>query len=86
MARPTLGYWAIRGLAQPIRLVLAQGGLDYEDRRFTVSQAADGCGALVALLSARLHSPFSSWDRSEWLSVKYEQGLDFPNVPCALEA
>jgi hypothetical protein len=48
MARPTLGYWAIRGLAQPIRLVLAQGGLDYEDRRFTVSQAADGCGALVA--------------------------------------
>lgn len=47
MSLPTLGYWAIRGLGQPIRLVLAQGGLKYEDKRFTVSRAADGCSHLL---------------------------------------
>ncbi|KAL7057353.1 hypothetical protein AAHC03_019097 [Spirometra sp. Aus1] len=29
-----LGYWAIRGLAQPIRLLLEYVGADYEEKRF----------------------------------------------------
>jgi len=31
---PTLGYWNIRGLAQPIRLLLAYSGTEYEDKRY----------------------------------------------------
>jgi glutathione S-transferase len=29
-----LGYWAIRGIAQPIRDLLEYLGLEYEDRRY----------------------------------------------------
>ena len=39
-ALPELGYWAIRGLAQSIRLVLAHAGVEYTDKLFVVwSQA-----------------------------------------------
>jgi len=38
---PTLGYWNIRGLAQPIRLLLAYTGTDYEDKRYTIGPAPD---------------------------------------------
>ncbi|KAI1289721.1 Glutathione S-transferase Mu 1 [Halotydeus destructor] len=34
MTRPLLGYWDIRGLCEPIRLVLHQAGVDFEDRRY----------------------------------------------------
>jgi len=34
---PTLGYWNIRGLAQPIRLLLAYSGTEYEDKRYGLS-------------------------------------------------
>jgi len=33
--KPVLGYWAIRGLAQPIRLTLAYAGVDFEDKLYT---------------------------------------------------
>merc|ERR1712142_217392 len=32
MSKPVLCYWDIRGLAQPIRLLLAHTGTDYEDK------------------------------------------------------
>jgi glutathione S-transferase len=32
--RPVLGYWKIRGLAQPIRLLLAYAGQDFEDKYY----------------------------------------------------
>ncbi|XP_054167579.1 glutathione S-transferase-like [Oppia nitens] len=32
---PVLGYWNIHGRAQPIRLMLAYTGTDYEDKRYT---------------------------------------------------
>jgi len=32
---PTLGYWNIRGLAQPIRLLLAYTGTEYDDKRYS---------------------------------------------------
>jgi len=31
---PVFGYWKIRGLAQPIRLLLAYTGTEYDDRQF----------------------------------------------------
>jgi glutathione S-transferase len=31
---PVLGYWNIRGLAQPIRMVLAQAGLEFEEKLY----------------------------------------------------
>ena len=34
---PELGYWAIRGLAQPCRLLLAYTGTTFVDKRYTVS-------------------------------------------------
>ena len=37
-AVPELGYWAIRGLAQPIRLLLHYANVDFIDRLF---QAGD---------------------------------------------
>ena len=34
-----LGYWDIRGLAQPIRYLLAHIGLDYEDKQYFYGEA-----------------------------------------------
>jgi len=33
-SRPIVGYWAIRGLAQPIRLLLAYTGTEFEDKMY----------------------------------------------------
>ncbi|XP_067683085.1 glutathione S-transferase Mu 5-like [Haliotis asinina] len=38
---PTLGYWAIRGLAQPIRLLLTYGGEEFEDVQYVQGDAPD---------------------------------------------
>ncbi|CAG2165790.1 unnamed protein product [Oppiella nova] len=38
---PTLGYWNIRGLAQPIRLLLAYSGTEYEDKRYVLGPAPE---------------------------------------------
>ena len=37
--RPVLGYWAIRGLAQPIRNMFAYLGVDFEDRVYVQGDA-----------------------------------------------
>ncbi|KAH7948406.1 hypothetical protein HPB52_021973 [Rhipicephalus sanguineus] len=34
MAALVLGYWDIRGLAEPIRYLLAHAGVPYEDKRY----------------------------------------------------
>ncbi|XP_034028125.1 glutathione S-transferase Mu 1-like [Thalassophryne amazonica] len=36
-----LGYWDIRGLAQPIRLLLEYTGSDYEEKRYCCGEAPD---------------------------------------------
>ena len=36
--KPILGYWDIRGLGQPIRMMLAYANLDYEEEKFETSQ------------------------------------------------
>jgi len=63
MAKPELGYWDIRGLAQPIRFLLEYTGTDFTDTKYVVKGEAP------------------NWDRSHWLDVKFEKGLDFPNLP-----
>lgn len=32
--RPTLGYWGIRGIVQPIRFLLAYLGIQFTDKRY----------------------------------------------------
>ncbi|CAK8697863.1 unnamed protein product [Clavelina lepadiformis] len=41
MATPVLGYWDIRGLAEPIRLMLVYCGQEYEDKRYICGDAPD---------------------------------------------
>jgi len=41
MAKLVHGYWEIRGLGQPIRLLLAYVGEDYEDKRYYTGPAPD---------------------------------------------
>jgi len=38
---PTLGYWNLRGLGQPIRLLLAYSGTEYEDKRYNIGPAPE---------------------------------------------
>lgn len=38
---PTLGYWSIRGLAQPIRLLLAYTKTQFNDKRYNVGPKPD---------------------------------------------
>jgi len=41
MAKMILGYWEIRGLGQPCRLLLAHAGANYEDKRYYTGPAPD---------------------------------------------
>ncbi|KAH7644654.1 glutathione S-transferase [Dermatophagoides farinae] len=41
MNKPTLGYWDLRGLGQPIRLMLAYAGVDYVDKRYNIGPNFD---------------------------------------------
>ena len=61
--RLLLGYWAIRGLGQPIRLLLEHVGLPYADKRYHIQLAE----------AATAEAP-AKWDRSEWYSEKHDLG------------
>jgi len=39
--KPALGYWDLRGLCEPIRLLLAYTGIDYEERTFGGASGPD---------------------------------------------
>jgi len=41
-SRPTLGYWKIRGLAQPIRMLLCHMNVDFEDVLYEAHKNDDG--------------------------------------------
>ena len=66
MAPITLAYWDIRGLAQPIRMLLEYSGANYKDIRYKCGDAP-------------------GFDLSEWTSVKFKLGLDFPNLPYLID-
>ena len=72
--RLLLGYWAIRGLGQPIRLLLEHVGLPYAEKRYHIQLAE----------AATAEAP-AKWDRSEWYSEKHDLGLAFPNLPYLLD-
>lgn len=39
--KPILGYWAVRGRAHPIRMLLTHLGVDYEERLYHVTDAPE---------------------------------------------
>ena len=39
MAKPVLGYWDVRGLAEPTRLLLEHCAVDYEEKRYQFGKA-----------------------------------------------
>ncbi|KAK4532430.1 hypothetical protein CCYA_CCYA12G3287 [Cyanidiococcus yangmingshanensis] len=65
-----VGYWDIRGLGSPVRLLLYYLDLDFVDRRYVQGDYDD-------------EVPFS---RDAWLSVKHRLGLDLPNLPYLFDA
>ena len=57
-----LGYWRLRGFAQPIRLLLHYTNTPFEDVLYVQGDGPE-------------------FSRKEWLDVKFNLGLDFPNLP-----
>ncbi len=64
-----LGYWAIRGLAQPIRFLLAMAEVPYSEVRLGVTQD----GAIIEEESA------------DWAAHKATLDLAFPNLPYLID-
>ena len=64
---PTLGYWNIRGLAQPIRYLLVIAEVDFNDKRYPFGE-----GHTFAERESVL---------KHWKQDKENLGLDFPNLP-----
>ncbi|XP_075837748.1 glutathione S-transferase Mu 6 isoform X4 [Microtus pennsylvanicus] len=62
----TLGYWNVRGLTHPIRLLLEYTDSSYEEKRYVMGDAPN-------------------FDRSQWLSEKFNLGLDIPNLPYLID-
>jgi glutathione S-transferase len=64
-AKFEFGYWPIRGLAQPIRLLLAYADVPYTEVRYGLND--DGTK--------------SADRAADWSTHKMSLGLDFPNLP-----
>ncbi|VDD78502.1 unnamed protein product [Mesocestoides corti] len=71
--KPILAYWDIRGLCEASRMLMHYVGEEFKDKRYKA-----GPGELFTLTDRYLAPTF---DLSDWLSVKYSLGLDFPNLP-----
>jgi len=72
----TVGYWDIRGLAQPIRMALALGGVEFNDKMYT-------CKPKVTI-NKETGKEEHGWDTSDWFDVKKEslgKEIDFCNLP-----
>ena len=61
-AKPKLGYWKIRGFAQPIRLLMKYTNTPFEDVLYVQGDGPE-------------------FSRQSWLDVKFNLGLDFPDLP-----
>ena len=64
---PTLGYWNIRGLAQPIRYLFVIAEVDFNDKRYPFGEG----NTFAEIESVIKH----------WKPDKESLGLDFPNLP-----
>ena len=69
--KPTLAYWDIRAIAQPIRNLLHYAGVEFTDKRYSFGPGSSP----QELDSIRQH----------WYKEKFTLGLDFPNVPYWIE-
>jgi len=72
----TVGYWDIRGLAQPIRMALALGGVEFNDQMYT-------CKPKVTK-NKETGEVEKGWDTSDWFDVKKAslgKEIDFCNLP-----
>ena len=67
--KPIVGYWAIRGLGQPIRDLLSYLGVDFENKMYE-ALATDEPGV---------------YDKSSWFDVKETLGLEYPNLPYIID-
>ena len=65
--QPTLGYWDIRGLGQPIRTLLTLAGVEFTDKRY---QFGDG--------NTRAERSIM-WQN--WYRERPALGLEFANLP-----
>jgi glutathione S-transferase len=68
----TLGYWGIRGLAQPIRFLLIASDISFSEVRFGVLQ--DG-----TILD-------ESMEDDDWNRVKFKLEMPFPNLPYLIDS
>ena len=66
-SKPTLGYWNIRALAQPIRYLLVIAEVDFIDKRYPFGEGNT---------FAEIESIGKYWRQD-----KENLGLDFPNLP-----
>lgn len=64
-----LGYWGMRGLAQPIRFLLEFTGAAWADELYCQAGPNDPI----------------PYDKSCWFNVKETLGLDFPNLPYMID-
>ena len=70
---PILGYWDIRGLAQPIRYLLKYAGVQFIDKRYEFGEVPRDYDRTNAKDSAKVGI--------HWKKDKPNLGLDFPNLP-----
>ena len=73
MSAPTLGYWDIRGLAEPIRYMLKYAGVNFTDKRYPFGEGKTFDEVVVI---ARKY-----WHDGD----KFNLALDFPNLPYYLD-
>ena len=66
----TVGYWSIRALVEPIRLMLEIAGIPYNLVEYNAKQREDGT------------ADRSEWESVKYTD---ELGLDFPNLPYYME-
>jgi len=75
-----IGYWNIRGLAQPIRNMLEYKGIEYKDKRydFDMSAPSDIPKMIAQWMADKTGSPLI-------VGGKCEQAMEFPNLPYYVE-
>lgn len=66
-----VGYWNIRGRAEPIRMMLEYLGIDYERKDYDMPNL--GATSIEAYM------------KLEWFQQKWNMGLDHPNIPYIID-